>query len=195
MSVRLLLWIVCLILCTSIPVSWGRDNLPAQAEGENRFKEYQMKALFLYNFANFVEWPEQAFTADDDQLKMCLFGTVPFGIFLDFVNGTVIREKRLVVIQTNLLADIESGCHILFVGQDQKHRLPQFFREIKHTYVLSVGDVQEFTLRGGVISIMRTIDQMEFEINLAQAIENGLFIHSDLLSLARVVRRHKQNTP
>lgn len=171
-----------------LPAKDSLGRSPNSTE-ESLFKIYQMKALFLYNFANFVEWPNEAFPNENSKLKMCLFGTVPFGIFLDFVNGTVIRDRRLVVIQTNLLADIESGCHILFVGQDQRQRLPQFFREIKHSYVLSVGDVKEFTLEGGVISIMRTIDQMEFEINLYQAIANGLFIHSDLLSLARVVRR------
>lgn len=179
------------LFCMALFMNNGWSRTAEDSTPKDLFKIYQMKALFLYNFANFVEWPNEAFSDDQAKLRMCLFGTVPFGIFLDFVNGTVIRDRRLIVIQTNLLADIESGCHILFVGQDQRRRLPQFFRQIKHSYVLSVGDVKEFTLEGGVISIMRTIDQMEFEINLYQAIANGLFIHSDLLSLARVVRRRQ----
>lgn len=171
------------------PYAAAREGMDAESQ---QFREYQVKALFLYNFANFVEWPEEAFADEESPLRLCLFGEVPFGIFLDVVDGTVIRKRRLDVIQSNVLKDIEEGCHVLFVGNDQRHHLPQFFQEIKYVYVLSVGDTENFTDAGGIISILRTTDQVEFEINLSQALENGLFISSDLLSLARVIKKHTQ---
>ncbi|NRB38755.1 MAG: YfiR family protein [Pseudomonadales bacterium] len=149
----------------------------------------QAKALFLFNFANFVRWPKQAFTQNHDKLKMCIFGDANLGSFLDQVDGTRIRDKRLLVIKTNVLDDIKKGCHILFVSQNKQDLLPTLFNSVQHIYVLSVSDVEGFARNGGVISIVRTFDKLTFEINLDVALKNGLLINSDLLSLARIIGR------
>lgn len=150
-------------------------------------KEYQVKALFLYNFANFVEWPSDAFTDQSSPLKMCLYGAVPFGEFLDIVNGVMVRDRTLKVIRTTDYSQIQSGCHILFVGIDHHKELDTFFKNLNHLFVLSIGNVKDFAHKGGVVNILRTTDQQQFEINLTKAIENGLLISSDLLSLARII--------
>ena len=56
-------------------------------------------------------------------------------------------------------------------------------------YVLSVGERKGFAEKGGVINIVRTADEIQFDINLATAMANGLLVSSDLLSLARDVKR------
>lgn len=150
-------------------------------------KEYQVKALFLYNFANFVEWPSDAFSDQSSPLKMCLYGAVPFGEFLDIVNGVQVRDRTLEVIRTTDYSKIQSGCHILFVGIEHHDQLEQFFKDLNHLFVLSIGNIQDFARKGGVVNILRTSDQQQFEINLTKAIENGLLISSDLLSLARII--------
>lgn len=162
---------------------WAQPSLPEPGEGG------QIKALFLYNFANFVRWPEKAFAASPDRLRMCLFGHAELGSFLDQVNGTRIRDKRLQVIRADTLKDIEQGCHILFVSTDKQQYLPVLFDSIQHIYVLSVSDVEDFARQGGVISILRTSDKLSFEINLDTALRNGLLISSDLLTMARIVGR------
>lgn len=150
-------------------------------------KEYQVKALFLYNFANFVEWPSDAFADQSSTLKMCLYGAVPFGEFLDIVNGVMVRDRTLEVIRTTDYEKIQSGCHILFVGIEHHDKLDAFFKDLNHLFVLSIGNVEDFARKGGVVNILRTSDQQQFEINLTKAIENGLLISSDLLSLARII--------
>ena len=156
-------------------------------EDLDKVKEYQVKALFLYNFANFVEWPDDAFPSPSSPLKMCLYGAVPFGDFLDMVNGAAIRNRVLNVIRTTDYEKIRSGCHILFVGIDHQNELEQFFKNLNHLFVLSVGNTDDFAAKGGVVNILRTQDQQQFEINLSKAIENGLLISSDLLALARII--------
>jgi hypothetical protein len=161
---------------------WSHHAVAQDAGGE-------VKALFLYNFANFVRWPEQAFTHTPDALRMCIFGDAPLGTFLDQVNGSKIRDKRLQVIRTQALTNIESGCQILFVSTDKSNLLPQLISSKKNIYVLSVSDVENFARSGGVVSIIRTSDKLTFEINLDTAVRNGLLISSDLLSMARIVGR------
>lgn len=155
-------------------------------------QDEQAKALFLYNFANFVEWPESAFASNAAPLTLCVFGEIDFGAFLTEVDGTLIGNHPLKIISTLKKSDIESGCHILFVSYEQRIRLPEFFTKIKYMYVLSVGDREGFADKGGIINIVRTSDQMQFEINITTALKNGLTVSSDLLSLAREIKRIEQ---
>ncbi len=152
-------------------------------------EDERLKALFLYNFANFVDWPESAFQASDSDLRLCLFGDIAFGSMLDAVDGTLIGNRRLSLKRTKKLKEIEVGCHMLFVSHEQRIRLPHFFTQIQYMYVLSVGDRKGFSEKGGIINIVRTEDQMQFDINLSTAMANGLTVSSDLLSLAREVKR------
>lgn len=168
------------VVCASRALADANESL-------DRVKEYQVKALFLYNFANFVKWPEEAFANKNSPLKMCLYGTVPFGEFLDVVNGTLIRDRTLLVLRTTEYDDIKSGCHILFVGIDEKERMEEFLHNLNHLFVLSVGNKEGFTEQGGIVNIHRTKDNAKFEINLAKAISSGLLISSDLLGIARII--------
>ncbi|UTA46788.1 YfiR family protein [Simiduia sp. 21SJ11W-1] len=164
----------------------------AQAD-EQELAQLQVKALFLYNFANFVEWPADAFAGPESPIRMCLFGDIPFGIFLDGVNGTPIADRTLAVVRTQDKADIAEGCQILFVGNDQRARLPDFWKDVQFLFVLSVGEQAGFADKGGIISIFRTKDQYEFDVNISNAMAAGLFLSSDLLSLAREIHENTQS--
>ena len=175
-SISLLLLITLTNLCLASPSDTPRKS-----------KEFHIKALFLYNFANFVEWPDDAFKNTQSKLKMCLYGSVPFGGFLDTVDGTRIKDRRLKIVRTSEAEEIKPGCHILFVGNAQMDTIQELFENINHLFVLSIGNVEGFTEKGGIVNILRTRDHQKFEINLSKAIENGLLIDSDLLNLARII--------
>ena len=164
--------------------------MPVSLSADNQSDIYQIKALFLYNFANFIEWPEGAFDSHSDPIRLCLFGDIPFGEFLDEVNGTLIGDRALNVFRSGKLSEIKAGCHILFVGEDKKVELPKFWNQIKYTYVLSIGEEKGFTDLGGIVNIMRTLDQVQFDINISNAKAGGLIIGSDILGLARKIKRN-----
>lgn len=153
-------------------------------------KAMQAKAIFIYNFANFVEWPEQAFKTPESPLRICLYGDVPFGMFLDAVDNTLVGERELKVLRSTTVEDIKDGCQVLFVGQDQRASLPDFWKNIRYFYVLSVGEQENFADKGGIVNILRTSDRVQFQINISNALAQGLFLSSDLLSLAREIKRN-----
>jgi len=157
----------------------------------NSVERQQVTALFLYNFANFVEWPKKAFENSRSPLRMCLFGNIGFAPMLGAFDGALIGERELSVLITGDIKKIENGCHILFVGEDQQKNLPMFFKQIQYLYVLSVSEQEDFVNQGGVISIVNTSKQLQFDINLSVASANRLSISSDLLSLAREIKRLK----
>ncbi|BCD99962.1 YfiR family protein [Marinicellulosiphila megalodicopiae] len=149
--------------------------------------EQRMKAMFIYNFSNFVQWSDSAFK--NENLKICLYGNVPFAKDMVHFEGVPVRDRKLKFIITSNLKEIEFGCHILYVGIDETENLQTFFKNINHNFVLSVGNVDGFVQKGGIINILRTSDQRKFEINLKKAQESGLNMSTDLLELARVIKQ------
>lgn len=149
-----------------------------------------VRAQFVYNFINYVTWPDEAFRKKESTIDICLFGHVEFENYLRAFEGVMIHGRGLNIVSTLNKSDIKNGCHLLFVSESLHVELPNFWNEINYIYVLSVGEESEFSEKGGIISVFRTSDRMQFDINISNAINNGLSIDSDLLSLARILRRN-----
>lgn len=172
---------------------WG--SYSALAQDEKSEAEKQVRAQFVYNFANFVEWPEDAFDQTNAPIKICLFGDVFFAPYLYSYNGSLIGDRPLSVSKADTMDEIRAGCHILYVGNDERVRLPTFWKEIRYIYVLSIGERQGFADKGGIVNILRTRDRVQFDVNIENALVNGLFLDSDLLALARVIKRNTRKEP
>src|SRR5215510_13723891 len=71
--------------------------LQVRAQAQNPPLEYQVKAVFLYNFAKFVEWPTQAFPRPDTPFNICLAGDPFQGAVEQTVEGETLNGRRLVV--------------------------------------------------------------------------------------------------
>src|SRR5271163_1246273 len=53
------------------------------ARGQTVSHEYPLKAVFLLNFAQFTDWPTNAFDQPDSPLVIGVWGNDPFGAVLD----------------------------------------------------------------------------------------------------------------
>src|SRR6202163_640117 len=73
----------------------------AHAQDSPVSSEYLIKACFIYNFANLVQWPSNAFAQPDSPIVIGILGEDPFGAVLDRVlagkkvNGRIFLVKRL----------------------------------------------------------------------------------------------------
>jgi len=56
-------------------------------------REKNIKAAYLYNFANFVDWPEET-ASQNEILNICVLGTDPFGKSLDAVRGKIVKGGK-----------------------------------------------------------------------------------------------------
>src|SRR5471032_385230 len=73
-------------------------------------KEYQLKAAFLFNFAQFVKWPPGCFAKADAPFCIGILGNDPFGNALDeTVRGEAIENHKLIVVRAQRVEDLE-GC-------------------------------------------------------------------------------------
>lgn len=150
--------------------------------------EKQLRAMFIYNFANLVEWPAKAFAKRSDPLKLCVVGDVPFIDYLYPMAGTFIGPREFQITQSNSLQKT-GKCQILFVGDDIRPELLKAFKSGQYIYILSVSEQSGFIENGGIINIVNTVEKLSFDINLDSARKQGLQVSSDLISLARNIRK------
>src|SRR5258706_2659641 len=78
--------------------------------------EYQVKASYLYNFARFITWPEDAFVGDG-KFNLCAVGADRFGTALDALTGERVEGRAILVRRLERAAQARGArCHLLFIG-------------------------------------------------------------------------------
>ena len=151
-------------------------------------REYQVKAVFLFNFAQFVEWPAAAFPSADTPLVIGVLGDDPFGDFLDeTVRDEKVGGRPLQVRRFASPAQIDL-CHILFISQSESARLEQEVAQLKGRSILTVGETDGYSKRGVMIRFLTEKNKIRLRINLEAATAGGLRISSKLLRPAEIVR-------
>ncbi len=161
--------------------------LPASRGREERINEYQAKASFLAAFPKFVEWPPDAFSAEQSPLLLCVFGDFSFGTSLaEATRGSSIRGRRVEVRWARKEQDLRA-CHILFVSRSEGMRYGSIFKSIQGANVLAVGETSDFLASGGAIAFLIAEDKLQFEVNIGAASDAHLRISSNMLALARHV--------
>lgn len=175
-------WRLTLILLLLLLVNVGLNPV-AQASSS---REYAIKAVFLYNFAKFVEWPSRSFEDSTTPIILCILGKDPFGVFLKPIKDKTVKGKKIIVKYSSKIEDMEK-CHVLFVGESEDKQLVRILARIRDWNVLTVSDIGDFAQRGGIIGLTREKDEIHFEINLDASKIAGLRISSRLLKLARII--------
>lgn len=158
---------------------------------EPSLPEPQVKALFLFNFTKYVDWPADVFADAKTPIVIGVLGDNKIGDNLqESVKGKSINGREIVI------RKIEKGealnkCHILFISISEKKHLAEILLKTKALPVLTVGETEQFIKHGGVINFVKKEDKIRLEINVDSATESKLQISSKLLNVADVVRGKK----
>jgi uncharacterized protein DUF4154 len=150
-------------------------------------REYDLKAVFVFNFSQFVDWPATAFSDKTAPFVIGVLGEDPFGQSLDEVvaNGTV-QERKMVARRCRTLDEV-AACQIVFVSRSEAKRLKDILSFLTGKSILTVGDSDGFAKRGGMIALVVEHDRLQLEINAAMAKSAQLTISSKLLRQAEIV--------
>lgn len=172
------LMFVCVLLCAA-------PNLYAQPK---TFQASHVKAVFLYNLANFVSWPTDSFDSPGSPFRICIVGQDPFGNVLDkIVQKEIVKGRQIAVERVSDITDL-CDCHILFISASVQAQLPQVLKSTMNCNVLTVGDTEDFARLGGMVGLVRKGNRVYLEVNVDSTAKVSLRISSKLLDLARIVR-------
>jgi YfiR/HmsC-like len=146
--------------------------------------ESQVKAAMIYNFAQFVEWPENDPQSRQSTFVIGVLGEDPIGTILEgTLKGETFQNRKVQVLRLSTLNDVKA-CQILFVSQSQKKHIPEILDAIQGHSILTVGDSEDFASLGGMIAFKKDGAKIRFQINPEAATRAGLKISSKLLRLA-----------
>jgi len=149
--------------------------------------EYQVKAVFLYNFTHFVEWPADAFPDPQAPFVIGVLGQDPFGAALDeAVRGESVNGRPLVVQRYSGVSDLKP-CQILFIDRSIDGEIEKALGILARQRTLTVSDLDSGTPRAVIIRFLNENQKIRLQINVDSARTAGLTISSKLLRPAQVI--------
>jgi len=162
----------------------GAARLGAQTA---KASEAQVKAVFLFNFAQFVDWPPEAVPDSQAPLVIGILGGDPFGDFLDATVRGERRGARPFVVQRYQRVDDITRCDILYINRSAGDAPEEILARLKNRPILTVSDADRFAERGGMIRFVTDRSRIRLQINPAAAEAARLTISSKLLRVAEVI--------
>lgn len=194
---RSLARLTCLVLVLALPFgmasrTWAGPLLPISYTAHQEVKEYELKAVYLYNFLQFLQWPDSKRRASQDNVMVIgVVGESPFGDALDDLEKNV-RQNGMKPVRVVYFGSSRSlpnnpemaACDLLFIAASEKPRFGAILESLSNAPVLTVGDSESFLASGGMINLVRSKGNIRWLINRAAVERSGLRMSAQLLSMA-----------
>jgi YfiR/HmsC-like len=146
--------------------------------------EDQVKALFLYHFTQFVEWPESAYPAPDAPFVIGIVGSEPITpVLQDIIGGESVGRHRLEVRNVDDIMG-EFRCQMIYFSGEGETLLDP--SRLRTAPVLTVGESDAFCRKGGMIQLFIDHRRVRMRVNLEAARDHSLSISAKLLRVAEV---------
>jgi hypothetical protein len=149
---------------------------------------YEVKAAFLYNIIQFVEWPRRPGKGGGGRVSVCVFGDDDaFGSFVRTIDGEKAGDNQTIVVRySKRLAELRN-CQVVFITSSERARVTEVVSALGKTPALTVGDTEGFAQKSVIVNFYEDNNKVRFEINIEAARRAGLRISSHLLKLARII--------
>ena len=149
--------------------------------------EYKLKAVIVYKFASYVEWPPEVFEQPDSPVVIGVAGADELADELaQVVSGRTVGDRRIVVSRIGRPSSL-AGLHMLFIGGPTGALTGRLLGSVKSKPVLTVTEFDDALAHGSIINLVVDNDRVRFDIAPRQAELAGLKISSRLLPVARKI--------
>lgn len=171
-------------LLTTALLAWP-PGVRAQSPSDAR-----VKARLALSLARFTQWPATAFAGPAEPLAMCVMNRSDTlaAAFAELAGQTVAGHPIKIVDSPNLS---HRGCHVLFVHESADRggaAAARVLSDVAASPVLTIGDAEGFSSRGGMVELVNVNDVMRLDVNQKSLRAAQLSLSSQVLKLARQVR-------
>jgi len=166
----------------------GRD---AVAQKSAEVSENYAKAVAIYNFALFVEWPASVFPNSDSPIVIGVLGDDAFANDLgDAVDGKKVNGRKLAPKRLKWSKDPKDlkSCNMLYIAAAESGHGDEVIQMLKGKPILTIADFPEFASHGGIINLVLEDNKIRFVVNTESAKQSDLVISSRLLTLVKIVQ-------
>jgi hypothetical protein len=157
--------------------------------GEPLTRESQVKAAFIYNFTQFIDWPADTFNSSEAPFVVGVVGDSPLtGALMKIMIGKFVGAHPIVVTHF-AAADGVRACQILFVPESLDAEMPPILARIGKSPCLIVGEGDGVLPGGGAARLFLEDSKMRFQLN-AEVIDSvRLKASAKLMKLARIYKK------
>lgn len=147
-------------------------------------QEDKFKALFMYNFTKYLEWPASQRSGD--------FVVEVLGASGIVAELEIIAQKRKVGAQSIIvrrISDINESLagNILFIPEQKSTRITQAVEQLKGKGTLIITDKPGLCKQGACINYVKINGKQNFEVSKTNIERQGLKVNATLLSLGITV--------
>lgn len=146
--------------------------------------EFDLKALFIFNFIKYVDWPP---TADNEPFTIAVLGSSDIKESLQRIADQKKLNSQKIEVKVADDPD-EINCRVLFIPASMSDRLQECIAKFSGKGVLIVTEGKNLASKGSSINFVMIDNKMKFEVNPAAVKNAGLKISGQLLDLAIVVK-------
>lgn len=146
--------------------------------------EYQIKASYIYNFLQFVKFPQETLRADGD-VVVCIVGENRFGTALSELEGAKTSQGIIHVelIGTHAHAIQSKQCNVVYVVGSEEERAKLILQHVDVRKVLTIGEDHSFVRRGGGIELYIDDDVVRFRVNVEQVKQADFQVAAQLMEM------------
>lgn len=171
---------LCIIVLCSMSTRIG-------AQPDTSTGEYLLKSAFLFNFAKFVEWPDNTFATSTTPLMICVLGNDLFGSSLDAIADKTIKGRPLVIRRLRSINEVKD-CQMLYVSPNRLAQTAEIVRTLQKAPILTVCDVEACAEEGVMLNMRMIENRVQLDMNLDAVQRTPLKVSSQLIKLTRIVR-------
>lgn len=170
--------ITLLLLLLGLSPAWTSEKI----DGDT------LKAIYLYQFANFIKWPKSSFETKYSPIRFCLVDDGPLMTILPKVlTGQSINNRPLVYEKLNIRHTRVEQCHLLFIHN--VYNFHYMFKNIRNLPILTVADNDFFLKEGGIIALTEKNNRIKPMINIQRMEQQKLKASSKLLRLSIIYKK------
>lgn len=160
---------------------------PAFCAAAEPVSEDELKAAYVYHFAQLTEWPAGAPGTGHAPFLLCILGGDPPHPAFAALRGKTAHGRR---IELRAVADAAQAraCDALYVAASGAARLQDVVAALSQVPVLTIADAETPAAQSAIITLVPHEARIGFHINLDAARRSGLRISARLLRLALSVK-------
>jgi hypothetical protein len=149
--------------------------------------EAQVKAAYIYRFAEHIDWPPAAFAGSAAPLAIGVMDADPVAAELNRLRLTRQINGRAVTVRTLRPGEPASGVQVLYIGAQDGARLKRSLEAAQAQGVLAITDGEGTLAAGSAISFVQVENRIRFDVSVAHAERSGLKISARLLAVAHKI--------
>jgi len=157
---------------------------PARFSGQDE-DEYAVKAVYIFNFSKFAEWPE---ASGSSTFAICILGDNPFDNAIGKLTRGKYADGRSVEVRRIKEPVDAKACQIAFVSSAENVKAVTLIDAVRGMPVLTVGETEEFLRKGGIIALTMDGSLVNIVINAKAAQNANLKVSTKLLKIAKIYK-------